>query len=229
MTEPIPSDAPLQVLYEDNHCLAVVKPSRVPTAGDDSGDPTLLDRAKEYVRIKYAKPGRVYLGLVHRLDRPVSGVVLFARTGKAASRLSRQFRDGLVEKTYWACVEGILTDRDGEWIDWLAKDPERNRVRTVPEGHPDGKRAVTGFRSLHRKGTGTLVELYPKTGRSHQLRVQLAMRGLPIVGDVKYGASRSRGGSIALHALSLSFEHPTIRERVTVTTPPPSPWPISSP
>ena len=197
--------SPLTILYEDNHCLALFKTAGVLTAGDKTGDVSLLDLARQYIREKYHKPGNVYLGVVHRLDRPVSGVVLFARTSKAAARLSEQFRSGTVTKVYHALVEGCPKQTTGEWIDVLVKDRERNVVRTVPEGAAGARQAVLEYRVLRRTATRSLLEIRPRTGRAHQIRVQLAARGLPIVGDVKYGARRrpariSQRATLARHA-----------------------------
>ncbi|MGQ0635705.1 MAG: RluA family pseudouridine synthase [Planctomycetaceae bacterium] len=206
----------LSVLYEDNHCLAVMKPARLLTAGDETGDPTLLDLARDYVRHKYHKPGRVFLGLVHRLDRPVSGVVLFARTSKAAARLSEQFRKGTVRKVYQAVVEGAVAEGSGELCDWLVKAPQANLVRRVAAGTPEARHSRLLFRRL-RTGRGlTLLEMEPQTGRSHQIRVQLAARGHPIYGDRKYGSRHSLGGAIALHAAELTFAHPVRKEAIVV-------------
>src|SRR4051812_15882164 len=177
------------ILYEDNHCLAVDKPAGLLTQGDRTGEPTLVDWARESLRTRYHKPGNVFVGLVHRLDRPVSGVVLLARTSKAAARLSEQFRAGTVEKLYWAIVEGVCRDEAGEWVDWLWKDRGRNVVRTVPAGTAAAQEARLAYRVLEKGRRWTSLELRPITGRSHQLRVQLAARGLPIVGDRKYGAT----------------------------------------
>lgn len=227
--------APLvEVLHEDNHCLAVNKPAGLLTQGDDSGDPTLLDWAADYLKRVYQKPGRVFVGLVHRLDRPVSGVVLLARTSKGAGRLARQFREGNVLKVYWALVEGTCLDDDGEWSDRLLKAPDVNRSWTAADD-VTGKAAEVGFRVLARPPGRTLLELRPRTGRGHQLRVQLASRGLPIVGDRKYGArgqlrALDGGHRIALHARSLEFQHPTREATIAVTAPVPADWPaLASP
>jgi 23S rRNA pseudouridine1911/1915/1917 synthase len=209
----------LRVLFEDNHCLAVVKPARLLVAGDETGDETLLDRAKAYLKQKYAKPGDVYLGLVHRLDRPVSGVVLFARTSKAAGRLSEQFRAGTTQKVYHALVETMPLPREGELHDWLLKDEAANHSRTVPRSTPGAKECALRYRVLEpRRPEGmSLIEVTLLTGRSHQIRVQLSSRGWPIVGDAKYGARRAfEEGAIALHAHELTFEHPVRREPVVV-------------
>lgn len=220
----------LEVLLEDNHCLAVNKPAGVPSQGDSSGAVSLVDLARDYLKTKYAKPGEVYLGLVHRLDRPTSGVVLLARTSKAAGRLAEQFRAGTVEKIYWAITEGAPDEPEGEWADRLEKDADRNVTRVLPMTARAGKQALTRYRVVERRGRFALIELRPRTGRGHQLRVQLAHRGLPIVGDVKYGGSgglraRDGGARIALHARGLGFIHPTRREPLWVEAPPPSDWP----
>jgi 23S rRNA pseudouridine1911/1915/1917 synthase len=221
---------PPSVLYEDNHCLALDKPAGLLTQGDATGEPTLVEEAREYLRARYEKPGNVYVGLVHRLDRPTSGVVLLARTSKAAGRLSEQFRNGTIGKVYWAVVEGASAQEEGEWSDTLLKDEARNVVEVVPTGTPGGQVARLAFRVLGHEGRTALLELRPTTGRSHQLRVQLASRGLPIVGDRKYGArstlialdGRPR---VALHAKELTFTHPTRGEALSVSAPVPADWP----
>jgi 23S rRNA pseudouridine1911/1915/1917 synthase len=224
----------LDVLYEDNHCLAVNKPAGLLAQGDATGDPSLVDLAAAYLRAKYAKPGAVYVGLLHRLDRPVSGVVLLARTSKAAARLSAQFREGTVAKTYWAVAEGRIAPDSGTWTDHLLKDPARNVVSVVPPDAPGALEAVLDYRVLARQRDSTLVELRPRTGRPHQLRVQLGARGWPISGDARYGA-RSRlladdgGPRIALHARSLGFTHPTRGQWLEVVAPAPAGWPATTP
>lgn len=220
----------LEVLYEDNHCLAVNKPAGLPSQADASGDSSLVDLAARYLRERYGKTGNVYVGLVHRLDRPTSGVVLLARTSKAAGRLAEQFRAGSVQKVYWAIVEGAPRDDEGVWYDRIIKDPRTNVSRRVASAAEEGKEAGVRFRVLERRRDSTLLELRPMTGRGHQLRVQLASRGMPIVGDGKYGAgSRIRamdgGGRIALHARSLRFMHPTRAEEIEVVAPVPADWP----
>lgn len=212
------------VIYEDNHCLAVVKPARVLVAGDRTGDESLLEQAKAYLKVRYQKPGAVYLGLVHRLDRPVSGVVLFARTSKAASRLSEQFRRGSVKKVYQALVEGRVDPPQAELCDWLLKDEARNIVRVAAPRAAGAKESRLRYRLLERGPQRTLLEVHPLTGRSHQIRVQLAQAGFPIVGDGKYGSRASLGGAIALHAAALTFEHPTTREPITLTAEQPVDW-----
>jgi len=211
------------VLFEDNHCLALEKPAGLLTMGDQTGDPTLVDVAREYLRVKYQKPGNVFVGVVHRLDRPVSGVVLFARTTKGASRLSEQFRVHSIEKTYLAVVEGTVPLKRGELRDVLVKNHQTNVVNVAHRGEA-GQECVLSYERLDRFGRFTLVEIRPLTGRSHQIRVQLSHQGWPIVGDRKYGSQTHVNGFIALHASSLTFGHPTTREPVTVCAPQPDIW-----
>jgi 23S rRNA pseudouridine1911/1915/1917 synthase len=224
----------LEILYEDNHCLAVNKPAGLLTQGDISGGPSVLEQVRAYLKERYRRPGNVFVGLVHRLDRPTSGVLLLARTSKAAGRLSAQFRAGTVEKVYWGIVEGVVPEEQGEWSDTLWKDERRNVVRVVPPRTAGGQEAVLSFRVLGRQQGKTTLELRPWTGRSHQLRVQLASRGFPIVGDRKYGAKcllRASDGRhrVALHARSLTFTHPTRREAVAVLAPVAADWPAPTP
>lgn len=219
----------ISILYEDNHILALDKPAGLLSQGDATGDASAVDLAREDLRTRYQKPGNVFVGLVHRLDRPVSGVLLLAKTSKAASRLSAQFHDHLVEKVYLALVEGTIAEDEGRWMDRLAKDESQNRVEVVAEG-VSGRLAGVDFRVLDRMSRRTLIELRPSTGRGHQLRVQLSSRGLPIVGDRKYGSASSLkaldgGHRIALHASRLSFNHPTREERLTLDSEVPADWP----
>jgi 23S rRNA pseudouridine1911/1915/1917 synthase len=219
----------LQVLYEDNHLLAVYKPAGVLSQGDETGDPTLLDAAKAWLKHKYAKPGNVYLGLVHRLDRPVAGVLLFAKTSKAAGRLSAEFRSGRVEKVYRAVVEGTPDPAERTLTGSVLKDEETKRSRLVEAGTAGAREAELHYRVLGTEKGVSLLEVVPKTGRSHQIRVQLAGIGHPILGDVKYGASAPLpGGEIALYARALSFRHPTRDETVEIAAGPPPlwPWPV---
>ena len=222
----------LAILHEDNHCLAVDKPAGLLSQGDATGDPSADEEVRAYLKATYAKPGNVYVGLVHRLDRPTSGVLLLARTSKGASRLSEQFRSGRVAKTYLAVVEGAWPDNSGEWEDWLLKDERTNVVAAVSPETPGAQRANVAYRVLESRAGTLTIELRPTTGRGHQLRVQLASRGLPIVGDRKYGArstvlaldGRPR---IALHARELRFKHPTRPEDLAIAAPIPADWPSS--
>lgn len=205
---------PLEVLYEDNHLLAVMKQSGVLTMGDETGDTTMVDLARDYLKVKYNKPGNVFVGVVHRLDRPVSGVLLFARTSKAASRLSDQFRRGVVRKEYRAILDGIPTADSGELVDWLVKDRNNNIVSSVSKSTPGAKHSVLTYQVLDKRSGSSLVNIQPQTGRSHQIRVQFATRQCPIEGDAKYGSTKPGGGSILLHAQRLSLEHPTKKEPI---------------
>jgi 23S rRNA pseudouridine1911/1915/1917 synthase len=205
-----------QVLYEDNHCIAVVKPAGLLTAGDRTGDVSLADQVRDYLRVKYKKPGNVFVGIVHRLDRPVGGVVLFARTSKAASRLSEQFRSGRVEKVYEALVEGRVALREGLLEDRLVKDHKKNVVRCSSAANPRARESQLSYRRLRTAPSTTLLEIRPMTGRSHQIRVQLASAGHPIVGDQKYGSKRPFEQGIALRAVRLTFEHPTTKVPIAV-------------
>lgn len=223
----------LDVLYEDNHCLVLNKPAGWPTTHFDGTEETVDRLAKAYLKEKHGKPGNVFLGVVHRLDKPVSGVLLFARTSKAAARLSEQFREGMVEKVYWAIVEAPAkpTDR-GPWAfadsgaleDWLKKDDPTHRIEVVPPHTPGAQFARLLFSVRGRHDGLTWLELRPHTGRKHQLRVQLASRGRPIYGDAKYGSDRPFGHAIALHARRLTFLHPISREPITLTADVPKFW-----
>jgi 23S rRNA pseudouridine1911/1915/1917 synthase len=216
------------ILFEDNHCLVVEKPAGILTMGDETGDENMVQLAMDDLKIRHQKPGNVYVGLVHRLDRPVSGVLLLAKTSKAASRLSAQFRERELEKTYLAIVEGQLNPAAGELVDWLIKDQERNHTRVTSPQTPGAKQARLRYRQLETlvtpEGTRTLVEVQPMTGRSHQIRVQLAHAGAPILGDLRYGSKTPLGKMIALHARSLTFEHPVQKQPLTIYAPLPSDW-----
>jgi 23S rRNA pseudouridine1911/1915/1917 synthase len=214
----------LDVLYEDNHCLAVVKPAGWSSAHFDGREETLDRAVKAYLKTKYGKPGNVFLGVVHRLDKPVSGVLLFARTSKAAARLSEQFREGTVEKIYWAVVEGEVRQAAGSLADWLRKDETAGRVEVVPPDTPGAKQALLHFTRRAFHAGLTWLEVRPQTGRTHQLRVQLAHHGKPIYGDAKYGAVSTFGDAIGLHARSLTFLHPVRYEPLTLTADVPRRW-----
>jgi len=216
----------LEVLLCDNHLLAVAKPAGVPIVPDKSGDESLLERAKRWVAREFDKPGEAFLGVVHRLDRPVSGVVLFARTSKAAARLSEQFRTGQTAKEYLAIGEGRPELPRGVLEQWLIKDQGTNVVSVAAPGAPGAKRAVTSWSAtgeVTAEGAVlTRFEVEPATGRAHQIRIALSSIGCPILGDVKYGASGPlRDRSIALHAAALTVSHPTQGDRVRLACPPP--------
>jgi 23S rRNA pseudouridine1911/1915/1917 synthase len=223
---------PLTVLFEDNHCLAVAKPAPLLTQGASPDIPSLEALARAYLKERYHKPGNVYLGIPHRLDRPVSGVVLFARSTKAAQRLAEQFRERQVRKVYWAAVEGDVQPAEGTWEDWLLKIAEEARSERVPPETPGARRAVLRYRRLASNAGTTLLEVEPETGRMHQIRVQAAVRGWPVRGDVLYGSRQPFGPAaelprdrvIALHARSLTFLHPIRYEPVKVTAPLPELW-----
>jgi len=222
----------LDILYEDNHCLAINKPAGWPSTHFDGGDETVDRLAKAYLKEKYAKTGEVFLGVVHRLDKPVSGVLLFARTSKGASRLCEQFRVGAVEKTYWAVARRNATvDRrfaelhaSGTLDDWLLRDDINARTVVVPPGTPGAQNARLVYQVRGVAEGLTWLELKPHTGRKHQLRAQLAHRALWIYGDKKYGSTENFCPAIALHARSLTFLHPTRQEPITVTAELPKYW-----
>jgi 23S rRNA pseudouridine1911/1915/1917 synthase len=216
--------AALDVLYEDNHCLAIVKPAGVPSTHFDGGEETIDRSVKAYLKAKYAKPGNVFLGIVHRLDKPTSGVLLFARTSKAAARLAEQFREAAIEKVYWAVIEGDMPQPAGTLEDWLRKDESAGRVGVVSSETPGAKRALVHYHRKAGHGGLTLLELRPQTGRTHQLRVQLSQRRHPVVGDFKYGSETPFTPGIALHARRLTFLHPTRAEQVTITAEVPRSW-----
>ena len=209
----------IPVLYEDNHLLAVVKPPNLPVQADSSGDDDLLSILKRYIGQKYQKPGAVYLGLVHRLDRPVGGAMVFARTSKAAARLSKAFAEHTQDKRYLAVLQGTL-DGPRALDDFLLKDGRTGMVRVVPADAPGAKRARLDTRPLAVRDGLTLAEVRLHTGRAHQIRVQHAHSGLPLWGDARYGGGRP-GQQIALWAASLTLEHPTLHTVLTFAAPPP--------
>jgi len=217
----------LAVIREDNHLLAVAKPAGLLSQGDRSGDVSLLDVAREYLRVKYDKPGNVYVGLVHRLDRNVSGVVLLARTSKAASRLSDQFRQGIVRKTYLAIVTGQLPQATGELRSWLSASGDHRGVTRAESVSFDGsKESLLRYHVLESRGDRSLLEVCPVTGRRHQIRAQLAQAGCPLQGDIKYGAGeRLPARRIALHALRLEVRHPVGGDELVLQVDPPDDWP----
>ena len=207
----------INILYEDNHVLVVEKPINVPTQEDNSKDKDLLTILKEYIKEKYNKPGNVYLGLVHRLDRPVGGVMVFAKTSKAASRLSEQIRTNKFNKVYNAICNGNLLD-EGRLEDKLLKDTKRNIVKV----DKNGKIAILNYKKIMKKSDLTLVEIKLETGRSHQIRVQMSHNNTPLYGDQKYNKHAKVGEQLALFAKKLEFYHPITKELMTFELPLPN-------
>jgi 23S rRNA pseudouridine1911/1915/1917 synthase len=210
------------ILYEDNHLIVVNKmPSEI-VQGDKTGDETLPDRLKHYLKLKYNKPGNVFCGVVHRLDRPTSGVVVFAKTGKALERLNKQFREKETKKIYWAIVEHRPEKEEASLIHYLKKNEKQNRSYASMEEISGSKRAVLHYRVLNSSDNYHLLEVTLETGRHHQIRCQLAAIGSVIKGDVKYGAKRPNpDSSIDLHARELELTHPTTKEKLIFTAPVP--------
>lgn len=200
----------ISVIYEDNHLLVVEKPINIPVQADSSNDKDLLTLLKEYIKNKYNKPSKVYLGLVHRLDRPVGGIMVFAKTSKAASRLSEQVRTNKFRKTYYAILEGKANNQD-VLVDKLLKDTKTNTVKV----DKNGKEAILDYELLEYKEPYSLVKIDLKTGRSHQIRVQFSSRGLPLYGDQRYNKNAKVGEQIALFAKEITFIHPTTKEELT--------------
>jgi 23S rRNA pseudouridine1911/1915/1917 synthase len=216
----LPADAfELRVLYEDNHLIAVYKPAGTLTQGDSSGEVSLLDRVKHWLAAKYHKPGRVFVGLIHRLDRPASGIVLFAKTSKGASRISAQFRERTVEKWYRARVEGTLDLTRGRLVHFIEHREESPIVVVCDEPSDGAKPASLQYEVLRVERAESVVQVRLETGRKHQIRAQFAHIGHPIVGDHLYGARVGRAGSIALCAVRLGFAHPVTKARIMVELP----------
>jgi 23S rRNA pseudouridine1911/1915/1917 synthase len=220
----------LNVLFEDNHILVVVKPQNIPTQEDESKDKDLLTIVKEYIKEKENKPGNVYVGLVHRLDRPTGGVMVFAKTSKAASRLSQQITDGELKKKYLAVVLNKPREKRQKLVNYLQKNARTNTVQVVPELTTGAKRAELEYNLLDVKDKVSLVEVNLFTGRSHQIRVQMKHIGCPVYGDVKYGGDKlAKGHNLALWAYELRFVHPTTKENMTFKVYPPEdkiPWSV---
>lgn len=219
--------AMIKILFEDNHCLVVEKPVNVPTQEDDSHDPDLLSLLKEDLRIRYNKPGNVYLGLIHRLDRPVGGVMVFAKTSKAASRLSDQVRTHKFGKSYLAIIEGKLKTEQDTLIDYLIKDPKSNTVKITSASNPLAKKAILHYKLKAEVNGLSLIEVQLETGRSHQIRVQFASRNLPLWGDQRYNPHAKPKQQIALWAYQLSFDHPVSKERCTFSSQPAAVMPFN--
>ena len=206
---------PIAVIYEDNHLLVVNKEPGVLVQGDQTGDKPLLDFGKEYIKQKYEKPGAVFLGTVHRLDRPVSGLVVFARTSKALERMNALFRTKDIYKTYWALVKNRPPKESDKLVHWLIKDSAKNKTKAHMSEVPGAKRAELSYRLMGHMNDHYLMEVMPITGRSHQIRVQLATIGCPIRGDIKYGFPKPNSdASIHLHARQLDFTHPVTKKKI---------------
>ena len=215
------------VFFEDNHVLSLYKPAGLLMQGDRSGAPCLLDLARSWIKERHHKPGRVFLGLVHRLDRPVAGIVLFARTSKAASRLSARIREGQIRKSYIAILEGIPPSPSGDLVHFFECEKGRNRIQSIPG--KGVKEARLSFQVLESVGKQTLVKINLQTGRKHQIRLQFAQIGCPVMGDMRYGASAPLSGrQIALFSKEIAFQHPTRPEEITLSSPLPVGWPWGS-
>ena len=212
----------MRVLYEDNHIIVINKAAGEIVQGDKTGDQSLCDTMKTYLKEKYAKPGNVFVGLPHRLDRPVSGVVVLAKTSKALERLNTMFRDGNVKKIYWAITKERPAESEGELKSWILRNEKMNKSFCYPKEVKGSKNALLYYRHIAESQNYNLIEVELKTGRHHQIRCQLASIGCPIKGDLKYGAKRSNpDGSISLHARYVEFIHPVSKELIQVTAPVP--------
>ena len=222
----------LHVLYEDNHLIAVYKPAGMLVQGNHSGDPTLMDEVKYFLKQKYNKPGQVFLGMVHRLDRPVCGIVLFAKTSKGASRISAQLRNHTIQKEYHALVDGVVAESSATLINYIQKNIEKNRVSIYDTSVPGSLYAELSYEVVERYANTTLVKIQLKTGRPHQIRAQFSHIGHPIVGDVKYGAKQKQEvesygehhTTLCLCSTSIQFQLATKDERVRCEVPIPEDW-----
>lgn len=216
----------LKVIYEDNHLLVVEKPVNILSQGDDTNDKDMVNLLKSYVKEKYNKPGNVYIGLVHRLDRPVGGVMVFAKTSKAASRLSEQVRNKSFKKTYRAVIHGKMNKNKDTLNDYLYKNKKTNMVSVVNKNHKDAKSAELSYETLGFKENKSLVEIDLKTGRSHQIRVQFSSRKHPLFGDQRYGQDVNKvGQQISLWSYRINIIHPTTKEKMEFICPPPQEYP----
>lgn len=211
------------IIYEDNHLLIVNKPAGTLVQGDKTGDTTLADEGKDYIKKKYSKPGDVFLGVVHRLDRPVSGAIILARTSKALERLNKAFKEREIVKTYWAITTHRPPNVEGELVHWLKKDTKINKVTASNKQVSGSQKAILSYKLIGRLAEYYLLEIKLETGRPHQIRVQLAKVGCSIMGDVKYGETKpSKDGSIYLHSRSVTLEHPVKKEKMSFTAPVPN-------
>lgn len=213
----------MQVVYEDNHIIIVYKQSGEIVQGDKTGDKPLSDTVKEWIKARYNKPGNVFLGVVHRLDRPVAGLVMFGKTSKATSRLNAMFREGQVHKTYWAIVSGTPKADEATLDNWLVRNEKQNKSYAYDHEVPNSKHALLRYKVVARSDNYTLLAVDLLTGRHHQIRCQLAHAGMPIKGDLKYGARRSNpDGSISLLSHRMSFVHPVSKKTIDITSPVPN-------
>ena len=212
----------MTVVYEDNHIIIVNKTASEIVQGDKTGDTPLSETVKQYLKEKYSKPGNVFIGVAHRLDRPVSGLVVFAKTSKALSRLNEMFKNSEVKKTYWAVVKNLPREEEGELVNYLVRNEKQNKSYAYDKEVPGSKKAILHYRLIGRSQNYYLLEIDLKTGRHHQIRCQLAKMGCPIKGDLKYGSPRSNpDGSICLHARNIRFVHPVSKELIEVEAPVP--------
>lgn len=212
----------MTVVYEDNHIVVVNKTSSEIVQGDKTGDTPLSEMVKQYLKEKYNKPGNVFIGVTHRLDRPVSGLVVFAKTSKALPRLNEMFRNGEVKKTYWAIVKECPKETEGELVHYLVRNEKQNKSYAYDKEVKNSKKAVLHYKLIGHSQNYYLLEVDLKTGRHHQIRCQLAKMGCPIKGDLKYGSPRSNpDGSICLHARTVQFVHPVSKETIRLTAPVP--------
>ena len=221
------NDLDLNILHEDNHIIVVLKPQGVPSCGDESGDDSLLEAIRRYIKTAYDKPGNVYVGLIHRLDRPTGGVMVFAKTSKAASRLAEQMRGGDFEKKYLTVLTGVPEQKKATLVNYLKKNPVNNMVYICPQTTEGAKMASLDYEVLEEKGGCCLVRVKLHTGRTHQIRVQMAGISHPVYGDMRYGGENAKKGNLALWAYSLAFTHPVTKERLRFMLEPPAesaPW-----
>ena len=213
----------MKIIYEDNHLIAVNKTCHEIVQGDKTGDAPLSDMLKAYLKDKYAKPGNVYVGVTHRLDRPVTGVVVFAKTSKALVRMNELFSNGNVKKIYWAIVKNRPSEQEATLTHWLVRNEKTNKSFVYNTEKPNAKKAILHYRVISHSDNYYLLEIRLETGRHHQIRCQLAQIGCPVKGDLKYGAERSNpDGGISLHARSIAFTHPVSKEPIRIIADPPA-------
>ncbi len=223
MSKTLSNKSNLQVLYEDNHVIIINKRAGDIVQGDKTGDKPLSDVVKEYLKDKYNKPGNVFLGVVHRLDRPTTGIIVFAKTSKALPRLNKLFSQKEVKKTYWAIVKNPIEKQQDTLIHWLKKNPKNNKSTAFDKEVEDSKKAILHYKVIHELDNYSLFEINLETGRHHQIRTQLSKMGFPIKGDLKYGFSRSnKDASINLHSRQIEFVHPVKKEIIIITAPLPN-------